>query len=554
MSCHNERVSRSRRHAEARKNKATKSKEGKSLLSRSRSQASRPTKTPSPSARNWTEYDFPTPGSSEAPSRGPLSPDSESASPLLETESLATSPTKIPPSSNPSSNTNSANNTTVLPEIVEAEQITPLPRSSSRTDKMAIKSDRDKDMPAPPDSPTISISDHQTASDIARPRTSSRAASPQPRDSSRGRSRTYDGDTSNTLTPPPRQYESSSAIDQLSLSAPPSHRSYSSDAETKKAHRNSMLLPSAKPDKSANRRSGFYGIPSTPPAQPQIGLDSIADSPLAAEPTSPSPRRSVEQERQPLNRPASPQLPTLELPTDELGDNIDIREAKQSHMPESLQKSMSFYDPDLLIYLDAVPATPGAEVDRKSVQLPVDADDTMVGSPALDVPSEQGSPSSQNGWSAGISEAGSDERDSANEAEEGDEAEELNTDQLRESMQRLSRSGSTGMTLELDLVETLIADLESTKDKMKTLQQKYNAIRVSAIGLCPSYGLINGSTLHSAPARSTSKGSTVLAEKPTKRQHCGMRHKLKWPSSRPNCTNRLSGLLPSMLKRKRTRT
>lgn len=169
---------------------------------------------------------------------------------------------------------------------------------------------------------------------------------------------------------------------------------------------------------------------------------------------------------------------------DEPSDNMEIREAKQSHMPESLQKSMSFYDPDLLLYLDAVPATPASDADRKSVQLPlpVDVDDTMVGTPALDVPSDQGSPSSQNGWSAGVSEAGSDERDSANEAEEGDEAEELNTDQLRESMQRLSRTGSTGMTLELDLVETLIADLESTKDKMKTLQQKYNAIRVSGNG------------------------------------------------------------------------
>ena len=63
---------------------------------------------------------------------------------------------------------------------------------------------------------------------------------------------------------------------------------------------------------------------------------------------------------------------------------------------------------------------------------------------------------------------------------------------VRESIRR-SRGGSlsyssgsamgsapnSGMTLDVELVEVLISELEQTKNKMKELQKNYNAIRVS---------------------------------------------------------------------------
>ena len=233
-------------------------------------------------------------------------------------------------------------------------------------------------------------------------------------------------------------------------------------------------------DKSANRRSGFYGRPSvseelTANASRSASIDETASSstqlsrtpPTNYTPTLPPPTET------PLPPAAPPPQQTSFPPSADSGQN--------------LHGSMSFYDPDSLLFLNGIGSTPNSPKNSLDHQkaLPSIVAEGMMGEEEqehLDHSSSSRTPR-RHGSGGGVRRDDGDSSDEEGEDDLGDQdpAKSEVARKVRESIQ-LAKRESEGLGvqsgLDVDLVEMLLGELEGTKKEMSDLQSKYNAFRV----------------------------------------------------------------------------
>lgn len=213
---------------------------------------------------------------------------------------------------------------------------------------------------------------------------------------------------------------------------------------------NSLSAPSGggAVDKSANRRSGFYGL-----GRPSVGEQGErSTSPLP--PPSPPP-----QGRSSTTPPVNSYLPDL-------------------------HQSVSFYDPDTLLFLNHVGSAPSSPklgkpplgMNKALPDLTFSVDDQSI---------ERLSPS------PGPADVSGDEEEEYGNGASGDGAVNVGIPggrrndiarKVRESIHVAKRESEGGAqppgALDVELVEMLLKELEETKREMKEIKGKYNAFRV----------------------------------------------------------------------------
>lgn len=160
-----------------------------------------------------------------------------------------------------------------------------------------------------------------------------------------------------------------------------------------------------------------------------------------------------------------------------------------SFLPE-LHNSVSFYDPDTLLFLDHVGSTPNSPK-RSSVPTSVSgrlsADHRRYSQDQLEHLSPE--------LGGREHDDDDDEEDDGGEAEGSLRREPPKSEvarRVRESIQISRQSGGAsgsggvgGPSLDVELVELLLTELEGTKREMKELQGKYNAFRVRLFRFLP---------------------------------------------------------------------
>ncbi|GAA5951286.1 hypothetical protein JCM21900_003827 [Sporobolomyces salmonicolor] len=229
------------------------------------------------------------------------------------------------------------------------------------------------------------------------------------------------------------------AVDSFRLHPEP--RSPTSSDST--SRQGSLSAPVAV-DKAANRRSGFYGRPSIN----EEGGRASLDEPAAA--------TTITLRTPPSTDPAPPPQP---YPPSNPNATAD------------LHGSVSFYDPDSLLFLDHIGSAPSSPK-----HAPKAPPEIITGTDGDD-PEEQ------------LVEHLSRRPDSAGEEADAGGAGSAKSEvarKVRESIQLVKRESSGGAGgaasasqhgLDVELVEMLLAELEGTKKEMSELQSKYNAFR-----------------------------------------------------------------------------
>ena len=340
----------------------------------------------------------------------------------------------------------------------------------------------------------------------------------------------------------------------------------------------SLTAPTS--NKGVNRRSGFYGVmsiaaPLSPPINGSMN-DMIRSGSRGTHTATPSPISGGEGEaredyfivpRSLSSESSNGQRDEEELETDSTGpvqpltiDRLQTPSLSKSTSPftpsfgpltsstSAMHNSASFYDPDLLVFLDAV-NDPNSLKRSSTALLPLQL--SSITAPLEGTPSRSDTSSSYSGTDVkpptklgiitnkqstitanshspkvafgsteseeeeekehlsplsrsmrdsrvtglGLSTSSAGRRSLKIEEEDAEDNEKaINAvNKVRESIRR-SRGGSlsnesgsksssgsvysNGMTLDVELVELLISELEQTKNKMKELQKNYNAIRV----------------------------------------------------------------------------
>lgn len=224
------------------------------------------------------------------------------------------------------------------------------------------------------------------------------------------------------------------------------------------------------PDKAANRRSGFYGL-MAPRTSVDEGVAGEGEEAAVVGRKSPAPPLAIvedaggeeEEEEDGEEREDEEELDDKPLPSS----------ASRSFLPE-LHNSVSFYDPDTLLFLDHVGSAPSSPKLHATKGAP------RYSSELSQVPPEQVENLSPD---VGV---GTEEEDGGEGGprERGGEPKSEVARRVRESIQssRMSEGGAAGgmgSTLDVELVEMLLGELDGTKKEMKELQGKYNAFRVS---------------------------------------------------------------------------
>lgn len=428
MACHNERVARSRKHAE--------SKRSKSLRKKTReASAGTPTTATTPRTGGSDGFEIPVVGSTGEKAVSPF--EISTGSSRSRNHHHHHPPQQPRPKTSP---TTSTFPTSTLPSSSASSTstaIAPRPRFHSETSSATLTSllidhQESTSSPAPPSSVLINGEEQ--------PR---RGESP----GGRPPFRTYDSGPSNL---------SSSPVLGSGLTAP-------------------------KPDKSANRRSGFYGsMMGGSPAAGFGGESALVTTPVVVEPVTEGKEKEEE----------ATQVVIVQEEIDRIEDRVEKEEKEKSWLPE-LHNSMSFYDPDTLLFLDHVGSDSGGGNRSDSPA-------------ALVVPSvNQGGGGRR---TIGILEEVEEERRDGTEDEseatggEDEEAQEhlspdvsaggVAEDGKRDSdgverkvRESIRRSKDKGLGMDVELFEVLLMELEETKGEMKRLAGKYNAFRVSCFSL-----------------------------------------------------------------------
>ncbi|GAA6006236.1 hypothetical protein JCM11491_002080 [Sporobolomyces phaffii] len=291
----------------------------------------------------------------------------------------------------------------------------------------------------------------------------------------------------------------------------------------------SLSAPTTGVDKSANRRSGFYGRPSISDESPapSTTTTTAAGGPVRASSTDDSAAAALS--RTPPTATSSTPLFTPPPPS---AVPIDQQTPPASSFPSSndssqrLHGSMSFYDPDSLLFLNGIGSNPASPKISSSEQdsLPsITRTSGDGGGPRRSTPSRgrdddeddeqelleplatdlNRSHSKRHGGGAGAtatatarrqrpsgdgssnSGSGDDDDDEEEEGERrragGDAGGKSEVARkVRESIQLAKRESdghSVQSGLDVELVEMLLGELEGTKKEMNDLQSKYNAFR-----------------------------------------------------------------------------
>lgn len=399
MTCHNERVARSRKHAEAKRNRALRKEKEKENAARSSiAPPVDPLDADLTSASNIGDtYAF---ADNNSPVRGV--PESGSGHPLSSIASSHSSPNQSAPHSRATSN-----NTGLLDASRTGLGLSTLSREEPRSS-----------------SPALARSEYASTPSVATPTTAVFPSSP-------------DSDL-NGLT---------------RLTAP-------------------------KTDKAANRRSGFYGATSLP------ALDSTAfrqNSAAEGQLRSPVPLAIPESASgEALASESESQSSSQVLDTSSVSRSVSSVESPPSRSTKipDLHNSRSFYDPDTLLFLDQITASntsPGSQPLSRlgtSSSYPVDLIGEDDESHVEHLSPELAGGATFEDHSTGGRNAENDyHRRSVTPKSEA-------AIKLRESI-RLSREASngSGMNLDVNLVEMLLVELDSTRKEMQELQGKYVAFR-----------------------------------------------------------------------------
>lgn len=158
--------------------------------------------------------------------------------------------------------------------------------------------------------------------------------------------------------------------------------------------------------------------------------------------------------------PSEPSTPTKDQATAPTRTD-SVKAAKTPKSDEHIARSISYYDPDLLVDIPASPPTPPVpRVPLKTIAVDEEASDDPD--------------------SAGLGAV-----ETLQESDyELDELDAFSTDEelgisrrIRESL-RQSQDGTSGSAMDLSLIEKLLAELDDTKEKMKTLQKDYSHMKV----------------------------------------------------------------------------
>ncbi|KAM0756048.1 RhoGAP-domain-containing protein [Meredithblackwellia eburnea MCA 4105] len=237
------------------------------------------------------------------------------------------------------------------------------------------------------------------------------------------------------------------------------------------------------PDKAANRRSGFYGAARRPSADgSETGTIVSSSNP----PTGGGGGDTIS-----LSSTSSSIAPSTTTTVRSNGSSTTTGStgtAATSFLPE-LHHSMSFYDPDTLLFLDHVGSDGGSP---PTTHLPrASGGESLAGGGMggiVDVPGDQVEHLSPEIGSGSGGTGGEEDEDEDDELPEGGvkaggagggagrrPPKSEVASKVRESI-RKSREGD-GMSMDVELVEMLLAELDSTKKEMQDLQGRYNAFR-----------------------------------------------------------------------------
>ncbi|KAK4052364.1 Rho-type gtpase-activating protein [Microbotryomycetes sp. JL201] len=471
MSCHNERVARTRKHAEAKRNRASR-KEGSvrpsgstsASATKSRSATAdkdRPHRTDAASTNGY--FDIPTLESSSSGTR-PLPPSPYGSGPAASTSTMSLADlasSSVASASKPSSSSYARH-----PKI---PSVSVRPSSSSNS-----LTDLGRSTPSP-----LPRRGDDTRTPMVHPAFShdSRA-----RNASPSFSRTADGHlrrpSGEAVLPPPRPPSAEPL--RLDPSPPPSARlpprpgtsdstktSQLDDATTVSfgglGSRQGSLSAPGQSDKAANRRSGFYGAMSLQGSfdagrlgEDHTGRESPAPAPPPHDP--PPTQASI------IATAAAAASPPTIAATD-------------------LHGSMSFYEPDTLLFLDHVGSLPGSPPIGTGTSNNASRRRSGMFGNGVRGDAEQVEHLSPD---LGSSRAYSDDEDEAGESRQKRVARPTDVARrVRESIRLSKASGdastdggkTVGGGLDVELVEMLLGELEVTKKEMKDLQEKYNAFR-----------------------------------------------------------------------------
>lgn len=214
-----------------------------------------------------------------------------------------------------------------------------------------------------------------------------------------------------------------------------------------------LAAPSAG-SKAHNRRSGFYGAMArpVPPVTSSVAVDEPADLPVGS-----------------VERTASPRRPAGDVFTPQ---RASIPEAPWSRQrdPAELAPSSSAYDSDTLLFLTHVTSPSHGPPSRGGVlATPGEVEKTT----SLD-PDEEQLDAVESPLATATSDASADSESSSKPSE--------TARRVRESLQLSQQESIRGSLAELDveLVETLLAELDATQREIKEIKTRYNAFRVRA--------------------------------------------------------------------------
>lgn len=462
MACHNERVARSRKHAESKKNRSDRKEREARRLERERD-ASGTASVPLTGESGGYENDYPTSAASTSGTFDAGVHPSSTRQPLPSTPSTLTSLASLDHKPSHAAAPATLNGRQRISDTGrqyhDGAQASPSLSSQSLAGLARGSSPSGSSRAPTPLSPALGASEREAASLANLPPSPSLLAFPTYAGVI-GRRASVDrsplpgqGSRSSPLPPPP-----SRPIPPYSPSSSTSDRVPSSPRQV-----DALVHPQAKQgslsapppvDRAANRRSGFYG------AQTRSSLEEISTATGTEEVAglrikSPGLQVSTGSQGTP------PSSPPLVSPLPQSGTT------SSSLLPE-LHNSVSFYDPDTLLFLDHVASEPNSPRSESMADTHGHTSEAARGETRA------------NGRTSSSRDSG---RSSVLGREPSPKSEVAR--QLRESI-RLSRQGSSqggvkGMSMDIDLVELLLVELDGTKKQMQELQSKYSAFRVSHV-------------------------------------------------------------------------
>lgn len=469
MPCHNERVSRSRKHAEAKRNKSVK---GKSSSSRSPNQSRSEHTSPSLSAgTGQNHYDFPEVSQpTSANGRSPLQQQLHITHPSPKAKQRA-----LPPNPGDHGESEQANSSPPPPRNSFAPSISGsrsqsfsrgLTSSSSRPSLTADDAVKTSRSPSP-----LGHEAEATIQDVP-PELPAKA-------------------DQNQLSKSTRQFDSFPNLDKLSVG----------EADAGSVNKRSSLMPGSRPNKANNRRSGFYGMHGLP--NPMAAQSPLEDSSMP-ETLDSDPNLAGRLHEGGGGSPVglgvinaggtAPPTPTKDnLSRPPRSDSVLASLALTNHLPpvdtkpENAEghggRSISFYDPDMLLDLPPSPEAAKQHTNDLPDEPPSERDHdshTNESGPADSEPTH-GGPMETLALHSGTS-----DEESHFDGDEDHEDRDGIARKVRESLrQSLSQDGNTGSRLDISLVEKLLSELDETKDKMKQLHVHYSSMKVSRfVGLC----------------------------------------------------------------------